>query len=300
MLGDGSGSSIDGSLTDGNNVSLPISFYFDGQAIRFILDTDQGQVFGTGVMENGLSTCSGNAGGTQSGPILGDLGDWRGQWIYKAGTPIPQAQTTTDSFFAYLPYICLYLPIAVVVLLLVIWFAPLVVPFKKTLSPNSKTSSSTLHRTVKHGLPEPGEERRALAEYVAIYTAADKLFDLSFEIEKSALYLGECGILVAKTLDAQSNQATALELWLFDAHSSQTVSKFLLSDFCYHDVATRSDLEQKGQTTIIQPEEIIIIEAGELRAKARIAHVEYKLDSVNPKSVFKKVVVHIAVWSSNH
>jgi hypothetical protein len=181
-------------------------------------------------------------------------------------------------------------------LILVVLLSWLLMPFKKARWPKGKASNSTLHRTDLGARPKAGAGAEPLAEYLATYTADDKLFDLSFQIEKSADYLGECGLSVAKTTGTPSNQATALEIWLFDARSSQTLSKILMSEFCYSQETLREELEKKGQTMPIRLEEIVTLETSELIAKARIEQVEYEVNDPHPKNAFKTVVIKIRVW----
>ncbi|MBI5954968.1 MAG: hypothetical protein HY865_25195 [Chloroflexi bacterium] len=296
--------SFKGDFVEENGLSHPISFYFDGQAVHFILDIEQGRIFGTGVMENGISTCDGNGGGTLSGPVLGDLGDWRGEWVSQANPTMPVQPDTNDQPISLSFLLCIYLPIAVVVLFLAIplfrILAPykLLNPFKTIRSPKNQASNVALRKLNQGIKSEPGKSGRPLAEYLVTYTADDKFFDLSFEIEKSSHYVGECGITTAKASDMNSKQAAALEIWLFDARDAQTVSKILAGDFCFRRENLRSELGQKGQVILIQPGETVTLETREIRAQANILQVEYEANSPNPQSAFKKVAIKIEVWAN--
>jgi hypothetical protein len=231
------------------------------------------------------------------------LGDWRGEWIGEVIPISPEQQRKYADNLAFSSFLCTSLPTAILVLgvaiILFFLFAPYKLRslFKKTQSPNSKTSKSVLQRTGGSTKSEITGTGRSLVEYLVTYTAEDKLFDLSFEIEKSPHYLGECGITVSKVLDIKSSQATALEMWLFSARSNQTVSKVLMSDFCYSQEALRSMINQ-GQAQLIQPGEIITLGTKELIVKAKILQIEYESNTPNPKSIFKKVVIKIGVWAN--
>ncbi|MGC1374903.1 MAG: hypothetical protein WA821_01685 [Anaerolineales bacterium] len=293
---------FDGDLVEESGSSHPISFYFDGKAIHFILDVDQGRIFGVGMMQSNRDDCSGEGGGTLSGPALGDMGDWRGQWVAgERPTPRPYVPQTSqpgaESSFSLSIELCIFLPLAVLVLGIAIWFSRVMTPFKKARLPKGKASNATLHKIDLDARPKDGAGVAPLAEYLATYTTDDKLFDLSFEIEKSSNYLGDCGLTVAKTTGTPSNQATALEIWLFDARSSQTLSKIVMSEFCYSQETLRAELEKKGQTMPIHLEEIVTLETSELIAKARIEQVEYDVIDPHPKNAFKTVVIKIRVWS---
>lgn len=289
-----------------NGLSHPSSFSFEGQAIHFILDTEEGRIFATGIMESNIATCSGDGGGTLSGPIVGDLGDWRGEWVATA-IPTPPVQPSTNNPPSLSPIlICIYLPILVVGLFLAIFlfrlFAPykLLAHFKRTHSSNHQTSNpaSALRRTNQGTRSKLGKEEQPLTEYLATYIANDKFFDLSFQIEKASRYLGEYGIAVARVLDAKSSQATALELWLFDTQGAQTISKILASNFCFSQESIRNELEQIGQVVLIQAGETTILETKGIKAEAKVLQVEYESDSLDPQSAFKKVVIQIEVWEN--
>ena len=301
-FGSSSSNSFKGNFVEENGSSYPASFYFNGQAIHFILNMEDGQIFATGIMESNLATCAGNGGGTLTGPTAGDLGDWRGEWVATAlPTPISQRDPTNSSSLSLIRF-CFYLPFTIVGLFLAIFlfrlFAPyrLLALFKRNHSSTRQTTSSALRRTNQGTRSKSALEGQPLIEYLATYTADDKLFDLSFQIEKASHYLGECGVTVAKVLDAKSNQATALELWLFDTQGPQTISKILASHYCFNRVDFRSELELRGQVVWIQAGHTIILEANDLRVNAKVLQVEYETTSAVPQSVFKKVVIQIEVW----
>jgi hypothetical protein len=294
--------SFKGDFVEENGPSHPGSFYLDGQAIHFILDLEEGRIFATGIMESNLATCYGSGGGTLSGPILGDLGDWRGEWVSTA-IPAPLTQPSTNNLPSPV-FLCMYSPIILVGLFLAIilfrLFAPykLLTLFKRTPSSTHQASSSALRRTNQSIKSELKKDEQLLTEYLATYTAGDKFFDLSFQIEQSSKYVGECGVAVARVLDAKSNQATALEIWIFDPRGAQTISKILASTFCFSQTNLRSELEQIGQVILIQPGETITLVTKEIKAKAKILQVEYESGSPDHQSAFKKVVIQIGVYAN--
>jgi hypothetical protein len=159
-------------------------------------------------------------------------------------------------------------------------------------APDNQAAKPALQKTAQHTAPGNGAQ---LAEYQVTYQAGDQLFDLSFEIEKAGQYVGECGVTLAKTLNTQSQQATALEVWLFDAASNETTSKILMSKYCYEQEALRNELEKKGQALSIQPGETVSLETKGLQAQAKFQQVEYEPDSLDPQSIFKLVVLTIGI-----
>jgi hypothetical protein len=237
-----------------------------------------------------------------SGPKVGDLGDWRGEWI-ATGIPTPQEQQISESSPSILPTVlCIYLPIFVVGVLVTIFLFRLLAPYKalaffsRNRSTKQQTTASALQRTSQRSGSIRENKGKPLSEYLATYTAKDKFFDLSFQIEESSRYLGECGITVAKVLDETSNQASALELWLFDAQGAQTISKILASNFSFNQTSIYNELTQIGQTILIQAGDQIVLETKQIKVTANVLQVEYDPKSPKPQNLFKKVVIQIKVW----
>lgn len=303
-FGSNTKSSFELDFVEENGLFHPGSFSFDGQAIHFFLDIEEGRIFATGIMESSLATCSGTGGGTLSGPRVGDWGDWRGEWAARSIPPPPiQPDTTTPPSFSPM-LICMYLPIIVVGLFLVVSLFRLFAPykflafFKRPHPSKHQTSSSAALQRINQGTSsKPGKEAQPLTEYLVTYTANDKFFDLSFQIEKASRYLGEYGMAVAKVSDANPGQATALELWLFDTQSAQTISKILASNFCFSQGKLRNELEQIGQVILIQAGETTTLETKEIKAEAKVMQVDYESNSLTPQSVFKKIVIQVEVWA---
>ncbi|PKN95216.1 MAG: hypothetical protein CVU44_00625 [Chloroflexi bacterium HGW-Chloroflexi-6] len=304
MFGNSTRSSFEGDFIEENGASHPISFYFDGPAIHFILENAQGRIFGTGMMESSLTTCFGSGGGTLSGPAQGDLGDWRGEWVQDK-KEIPEPQEEQDSLpWDTLRYLCNGFPFAATGLLVAYVLFRIFAAYKpqplfsKGFSSTRKTSNTSLRKVNQDPKQKAGNSGGSLVEYLATYTTDDKLFDLYFEIEKSAQYLGDCGVTVAKIPSILPGQVAALEFWLFDVHDHKTTAaKILMSDFCYNQQDLRSELEKKGSVVLTQPGEIIELTTKGLIAKAKVLQVEYDPDNPNPNSVFKKVVIKIGVWA---
>lgn len=283
--------SISGSTLEGENSSDPISFYFDGPAMHFMLETNQGQVFGTGLMESGPATCNGTGGGTQSGPAEGDLGDWRGEWVLitkntiDSDMPAPEPQ----SWFNYTT-VSIFVVVLVVTLLILVslWL----------LGPYNKMGKK-LPSSKKTGPVQKSDQKTsagALVEYSTTYTQDDLHFDLSFPIENASEYLGEYGINIAKAFGVKSDQVIAFEIWMFDKNGSQSASKILMSEFAYGHDALKKEMELKGQVIPISPKETVQVETASLRLQASILEVEYDTSQPNPRTIFKKVVIKIGVW----
>ncbi|MFZ5819729.1 MAG: hypothetical protein ACOYYJ_07495 [Chloroflexota bacterium] len=308
-FGSADGSFFEGSLVEMGGASHPISLSFDGREMSFILTLDQGQVYGTGVMDHLRSDCDGQSGGTFSGPALGDLGDWRGEWVRETIVAAQPAQPTVaqpavqdtsypQPWLSIFSSLCIILPFAAIGL----GFFLSSVGRSRILSAvrKSQAKRNVLSKSVRKKTPPAGEQpddggAGPLAEYLVTYTPQDKHFDLSFEVEDRGGYRGECGIQVARTLGAASS-ATALEFWLFSTHSIQTATQVLMSEYCYRDASLRQELERKGQAVQFQPGAVVTLETDDLTARATVTRLEYADDTPEPNSVFKQVSIQIGVW----
>jgi hypothetical protein len=289
-FGSGTGSSFERDFVEEDGTSRPISFYFDGPAVHFILDTPQGPIFGTGIMEHSLYTCTDSGGGTLSGPAVGDLGDWRGTWE-KEQKVIPRTVTVTPTP-RYTDFTeCLGTPILLGILLVVILFIQALAKLFKPASTKPRPP-----RALSRSRPDTATDNPLLVEYQAIYTATDPLFDLSFEIEKPDRYLGECGLTIADVAKLAPQQTTALEIWLFDARSGETVTTNLVSVDGVQHAEIRQALEQKGPVVLAKSGTTFKLSTANLSAQIHVLAVEYVSQTPQPYSIFAKVMLKISVW----
>lgn len=280
--------------------SYTILLVTTGRSIQFVIYTDRGNIYGSGIMENGQQTCSGVGGGVLSGPAFGDMGDWRGEWLSESFTTMEE-QTRTTSISPL--WICAgALSVFIIIFIVTLFIRALTPyksknPFKADRSEKSKISTETVKRMDQGNKPFlPGKEQ-PLAEYQITYSADDQLFDLSFEINKSSRYAGDFGVSVAKWMDANKSQATALEVWLFDARNAQTRSVILISEFCNSQPILRAEMEQKGQVEMLQTGAIINLSTNEIIVKTQVLHVDYDPVASDANSIFKKVTLNISAWN---
>jgi len=279
-----------------------ISLETNGRSIQFILYTDNGNLYGSGMMENSQQICAGTGGGVLSGPTFGDLGDWRGEWIKESFTTMEERTQTTS----VLPlWICFGTILSVILIFFASLYYRILTPYKpKTTSGDrrpekSRISTDTVKRVDRDKKTAPQGKDQALAEYQITYSADDQLFDLSFEINKSSRYIGDFGVLVAKTLDTKKTQATALEVWLFDALNAQTVSLFLLSDYCNSQPGLLTEMEQKGRLELLKPGAVFQLNTKEINVRVHVVQVDYESSDINPNSIFKKVTLKIGAWNNS-
>lgn len=285
-FGSNASNNFRGFLVEQSGASHPITFSFDGQAIHFILELASGNIYGTGVMESGLYTCSGVGGGTQTGPSIGDLGDWRGEWISEE-IPNPKPTPTPTSVFDEQVVSVSITCILLIVIVSFTFFLRIIKPSTRSTKPSTISMRRPSQKiTSALGTKPP------LVEYLATYIAGDELFDLSIDIERSGRYLGECGVGASNQLDKISGQATGFEIWLFDPASAETVSKNLLSEYCFRFESTIN----AGQAFLIRPHVPLQLETRNIKVMAEIKEIEYKSESLYPNSIIKKAVIKIEAW----
>ena len=197
-------------------------------------------------------------------------------------------------------------------LFLVILFRAFVPPYilrsmfggKQTTSSTRKIPASSMRRSGQSASSEADAlGRLPISEFHTTYTVNDRLFDLSFELERAGQYLGECGISVVKIPGLGAGQVSAFEFWLFDAGNSldigkSSTAKILVSEFCNNQPSFLGDeLAQKAPRALVQVGSLVTIETDKLTAKVKITEVEYSEDPSIPNGIFKRVVFKIGVWS---
>ncbi len=130
---------------------------------------------------------------------------------------------------------------------------------------------------------------------LSTYVCEDQWFDDSFSIERDKKFLGECGIGIAKIRG--SDQAGALEIWMFDKNDIRTQTATIMTKGMSLDAAHRARLQKKGPIVEAVPDANIELETKTLRLWARILEVQTTLDEVNfPTHAFDHIVIELAVW----
>lgn len=276
-----------GNFTAEDGTVHPARFYFEGVTVNFTIKTEEGEIYGSGMMESGVYACEGKGGGTQTGPTVGDIGDWRGVW-FKEEIPNPELQATPsastspfNSSFLWGAGIC-----GAVILVLGLTG---VAKSGDTPSQASKAATVSMRRPSQNVTTS---SKPPLVEYHATYFAGDNLFDLSIDIKRAERYLGECGVNALNQLDKIPGQATGFEVWLFDPASAETVSKTLISEYCHY-IEGGGNI---GQVFVIKPQTSLQIETTHLNARVHILDLEYDGTSSYPNSVIKKAVIKIEAW----
>lgn len=148
-----------------------------------------------------------------------------------------------------------------------------------------------------------GESQKPLVQYTTTYLAGDDRYDMSFSIETaSGDFLGECGVGIGEVVGTGvPDKVTALEVWLFDKNDIRTLTKVLMSDFCFNDGGLKAKLAPKGEAVLIKRGDLIELKTQSLRVTARLAELVYgeasPKDNLAANSYFQKVEIDIAAWS---
>ncbi len=143
-----------------------------------------------------------------------------------------------------------------------------------------------------------GAEGPPLAQFTTTYKLGDDHYDPSFSIElENGEFMGECGVGISETIGVGTpNKVTAFEVWLFDKNDIRTVTKVLMSDYAFHDEALRTKLAPKGEPTLAEVGQDVILETKTLRVRGRVVEAEYGTGNLPPDSFFERLTVDLATW----
>jgi hypothetical protein len=148
-----------------------------------------------------------------------------------------------------------------------------------------------------------GESQKPLVQYTTTYLAGDDRYDMSFSIETtSGDFLGECGVGIGEVVGSGvPDKVTALEVWLFDKNDIRTLTRVLMSEFCFGDSALKARLAPKGEAVQIKKGEVIELKTQSLRVTARIIDLVYgetnAKENIAANSYFQKVEIELAAWN---
>ena len=137
-----------------------------------------------------------------------------------------------------------------------------------------------------------------MVQFMASYKAGDDLFDDSFSIDSpSGEFLGECGVGISELVGVGvPKKVTAFEVWLFDKNDIQTVTKVLMSDHAFNDLAIRQKLEAKGEPFQANAGGQTVLETATLRLVARVVDMAYGQGAMPDNSYFDSLVLELAIW----
>ncbi len=278
-------SNIEGRLVREDGSEARVTGQADERAIHMVIELDGDNVLlGVGTSQQDIRECRGSLGGSLVGPQPGDSGDWYGR--FAVGQPAGVLSM-------------LSLPVVLIVCLLLFAVLGLVILRRLGYSGKKSATPSWVSASSQVVEPEawPGQAGKPLAQFVTTYTLGDDHYDVSFSIKTGSDFMGECGAGISHTLGAgKPKQATALEVWIFDKNDINTITRVLMSEYCYSNEAQRASLAHKGQALLIQPGMNVELETKTLRLLAHVAELDYGAGGL-PKSYFNKVTLKLAVWA---
>jgi hypothetical protein len=142
------------------------------------------------------------------------------------------------------------------------------------------------------------EEEAPIAQFVTSYAFGDDLFNPDFGIETaSGGFLGSCGVGLAESIGAgEPKRVTAFDVWLFDTNPPTTVTKVMMSEYCYQDSALRDKLASKGEALLGHEGSVIELETSTLRVQAKVLEMEYGAEDLPPNSFVTRLTMELNVW----
>ncbi|MBP8858167.1 MAG: hypothetical protein KBG60_09095, partial [Anaerolineaceae bacterium] len=106
-----------------------------------------------------------------------------------------------------------------------------------------------------------------------------------------------CGVGISETIGVgDPKKVTAFEVWLFDKNDIQTVTKVIMSDHAWNDVAISQRLAAKGEPVLMAPGKQVLLETASLILEARVVDVAYGQGSLPANSFFDRLTLELAVW----
>lgn len=138
-----------------------------------------------------------------------------------------------------------------------------------------------------------------VAQFMSTYIMGDDYFDDSFAVENNAgKFLGETGAGISKTIGVgDPKKVTAVEVWVFDATTTSTLTKVLMSEHAYNDEAIRAELAPKGDAVLVRQGEAALLDTATLTVQARIIDLAYGTGALPPNSFFERFSIQISAWS---
>jgi hypothetical protein len=142
------------------------------------------------------------------------------------------------------------------------------------------------------------EEEAPIAQFVTSYAFGDDLYNPDFGIETpSGGFLGSCGVGLAESIGAgEPKRVTAFDVWLFDTNPPTTVTKVMMSEYCYQDSALRDKLAPKGEAVLGYEGMVIELETSTLRVQAKVLEMEYGAEDLPRNSFVTRLTMELNVW----
>lgn len=160
---------------------------------------------------------------------------------------------------------------------------------------DAQTAAAAAPQTL---LPPSGVQGDPTARSMSTYLLNDDTYDDSFSIETAAgKFLGEMGGGIGKTLGSgKPKQVSAFEVWVFDAQSTLTTTKVLVSDYAFNDPGLREELSAKGDLVLAKAGTAFLVESQSLIVQVRVVDVSYGTGNSAPNSFFDRLTFEMSAW----
>lgn len=134
-----------------------------------------------------------------------------------------------------------------------------------------------------------------LGHFSTTYKLGEDTYDESFSIETPrGEFLGECGVGISEVIGSSiPDKVTAFEIWLFDKSDIRTVTKVLMSEHAFHDVALRNRLASKGEAVFAELGGSVALGTSGLQVQVTVTELEYGDEDDSPNSFFSKLTIEL-------
>ena len=173
---------------------------------------------------------------------------------------------------------------------------------------NSSLASSNLFGRVNIGSPaEPTSAMAAIMQgeplirQTSTYVPNDDVYDDSFSIESAGgKFLGEmgCGVCEA-TSGSKPNRVGGIEVWLFDAHTTVTATKIVVSEPLLNNPMMMRQFRQEPISFELLPAvtgAIYVFETETMIVQVRIVKVAYVYAESGPTPFFDQLTIELSAW----
>ncbi len=171
---------------------------------------------------------------------------------------------------------------------------------KNNFSAGGPAPSSRM-TAVRSAVPvaSPPSNEPPISRFMTYYTFGNDLYDDSFSIDSpTGEFLGECGVGISETLGVgDPKKVTAFEVWLFDKNDVQTVTKVVMSEHAWNDVAISQRLAIKGEPVLMDAGKSILLETATLVLEVRVVDASYGQGPLPPHSFFDGMTMELSIWT---
>ncbi len=152
-----------------------------------------------------------------------------------------------------------------------------------------------LGRTPAAAVPAPAQLAPIhVDEFLASYHAGEPDYDEAFDVKDEAgVVVGQCGMSLMMPIGRGSDQAAALQVWLWEERDQYTQVKVLMSDSAYRDTALRDQLAEENPAIPIRQGSEFDLETHRLILHGTVEKILY--DEQDAGRIFSYLAVRLQV-----